>query len=123
LAILSNGSPNMLRAVVNSNGLSETFECVLSVDTLKFYKPHPAVYQQAADQLKVPKEAIGFVSSNFWDVAGATSFGFQTFWLNRAQLPADELGVTPTATLQTLADLVPMRGDHQGSAEDDTEHT
>ena len=122
LAVLSNGSPNMLRAVVDSNGLSNTFECVLSVDTLKFYKPHPAVYQQAADQLKVPKDAVGFVSSNFWDVAGAASFGFQTFWLNRAQLSADELGVTPTTTLQTLTDLVPIGGE-QDSAEDHTERT
>ena len=122
LAILSNGSPNMLRAVVDSNGLSDTFEWVLSVDALKFYKPHPAVYQQAADQLKVPKEAIGFVSSNFWDVAGAASFGFQTFWVNRAQLSADELGVAPTATLETLTDLLAMGGD-QGAGEDDTEHT
>ena len=121
-AILSNGSPNMLHAVVDSNGLSDTFECVLSVDTLKFYKPHPAVYQQAADQLKVPKDAVGFVSSNFWDVAGAASFGFQTFWLNRAQLSADELGVTPTTTLQTLTDLVPIGGE-QDSAEDHTERT
>jgi 2-haloacid dehalogenase len=107
LAILSNGSPRMLRAVVDSNGLTHAFERLLSVDELKLYKPHPAVYQQAADRLKVPKESIGFVSSNFWDVAGATSFGFQTFWLNRAELPADELGVTPTAALQTLADLLP----------------
>ena len=92
------------------------------MDTLKFYKPHPAVYQQAADQLKVPKDAVGFVSSNFWDVAGAASFGFQTFWLNRAQLSADELGVTPTTTLQTLTDLVPIGGE-QDSAEDHTERT
>lgn len=122
LAILSNGSPNMLRAVVDSNDLSDTFECVLSVDTVKLYKPHPAVYQQAADELKVPKEAIGFVSSNFWDVAGATSFGFQTFWLNRTELSDDELGVMPTATLQSLAELVPLRDD-QSSPEDDAEQT
>lgn len=107
LAILSNGSPNMLRAVVDSNELTHLFGCVLSVDTLKVYKPNPAVYQYAADQLNLPKQSIGFVSSNFWDVAGATSFGFQTFWLNRVQAPHDELGITPTATLQTLSDLNP----------------
>ena len=78
---------------------------VLSVDALKLYKPHPAVYQHAADQLNLPQESIAFVSSNFWDIAGAASFGFQTFWLNRSQLPADELGVMPTAILQSLADL------------------
>ena len=107
LAILSNGSPNMLHSVVDSNNLRDIFEHVLSVDVLKLYKPHPAVYQHAADQLKVPKESVGFVSANFWDIAGAASFGFQTFWLNRAQVPSDELGVRPTITLQSLADLIP----------------
>jgi hypothetical protein len=70
LAILSNGSPGMLCAVLDSNGLTDRFERVPSVYTLKLYKPHPAVYQQVADQLKVPKESIGFVSSNFWDAGG-----------------------------------------------------
>jgi 2-haloacid dehalogenase len=106
LAILSNGSPHMLRSVVESNGLSRVFELLLSVDALKLYKPHPSVYQHAVDRLGLPKESIGFVSSNFWDIAGATSFGFQTFWLNRGQLPPDELGITPTAILQSLTNLV-----------------
>jgi len=105
LAILSNGSPHMLRSVVDSNSLTQTFELVLSVDALKLYKPHPAVYQHAAEQLNLPKESIAFVSSNFWDIAGAASFGFQTFWLNRSELASDELGVTPTAILESLADL------------------
>lgn len=107
LAILSNGSPHMLDSVVGSNGLAGFFELVLSVDSLKLYKPHPSVYQHAVERLSIPKESIAFVSSNFWDVAGATSFGFQTFWLNRNQLPADELGVTPAVTLGSLADLAP----------------
>jgi 2-haloalkanoic acid dehalogenase type II len=59
LAILSNGSPHMLRSVVESNGLSHVFELVLSVDALKLYKPHPSVYQHAVDGLGVPKESIG----------------------------------------------------------------
>lgn len=105
LAILSNGSTHMLRSVVESNGLSHLFEVVLSMEALKLYKPHPSVYQHAVDRLGLPKESIGFVSSNFWDVAGAGSFGFQTFWLNRGQLPPDELGITPTAILQSLTNL------------------
>lgn len=107
LAILSNGSPHMLDSVVAFNGLAGSFELVLSVDSLKLYKPHPSVYQHAVERLSIPKESIAFISSNFWDVAGATSFGFQTFWLNRNQLPAEELGVTPATTLHSLADLVP----------------
>jgi 2-haloacid dehalogenase len=95
----------MLRSVVEYNSLDSLFEFVLSVDTLKVFKPHPSVYQFARDQLCVSKDSIGFVCSNYWDIAGAASFGFQTFWLNRGQLPADELGVTPTRILQSLADL------------------
>jgi len=109
LAILSNGSPQMLRAVVESNGLASLFQFILSVDALQLFKPHPAVYQLAVDQLRLPKESIAFISSNYWDIAGAASFGFQTFWLNRSQLPADELGVTPTQILQALTDLQPSR--------------
>jgi 2-haloacid dehalogenase len=105
LAILSNGTPQMLRSVVEFNGLASLFESVLSVDSLRLFKPHPSVYKLAVDQLRLPNESIGFVSSNFWDIAGASSFGFQTFWLNRGQSPADELGFTPTQSVKTLNDL------------------
>jgi 2-haloacid dehalogenase len=95
----------MLRSLVEFNGLAQVFKLVLSVDALRLFKPHPSVYRYAVDQLHVPKESICFVSSNFWDVAGATSFGFRTFWLNRSRVPHDALGLTPTATLQSLSDL------------------
>ena len=105
LSILSNGTPEMLTPLVAANGLTHYFKNVFSVDALQIYKPRPEVYQYAVSSLGIPKEAIGFISSNFWDIAGATSFGFRTFWLNRNSLPADELRVTPNATLQTLSDL------------------
>lgn len=105
LAILSNGSPAMLNAVVRHNGLDRVLDSVLSVDALAIFKPHPSVYAYAAERLQTPAAAIGFVSSNFWDVAGATSFGFQTFWVNRAQTAADNLGYQPAAVLSQLADL------------------
>jgi 2-haloacid dehalogenase len=105
LSILSNGTPEMLTRLVAANGMAHYFKNVFSVDTLQMYKPRPEVYQQAVGSMGVPKEAVGFVSSNFWDIAGATSFGFRTFWLNRASVPSDELGVTPSAVLSTLAEL------------------
>jgi 2-haloacid dehalogenase len=95
----------MLTRLVAANGMAHYFKNVFSVDTLQMYKPRPEVYQQAVGSMGVPKEAVGFVSSNFWDIAGATSFGFRTFWLNRASVPSDELGVTPSAVLSTLAEL------------------
>lgn len=105
LCILSNGTPEMLSAVVSANGLSQRFAHLFSVEPLGFYKPRPEVYQQVVERLDLPKEAIGFVSSNFWDIAGASYFGFRTFWLNRWSATPDELGVSPSATLSSLSDL------------------
>ena len=105
LAILSNGSPAMLDAVVRHTGLDQVLDTVLSVDALRIFKPHPSVYAYAVEQLQAPAGAIGFVSSNFWDVAGATSFGFHTFWINRAGATPDALGYQPAAVLTKLSDL------------------
>ena len=105
LSILSNGTPEMLTALVAANNMAHFFKNIFSVDALKLYKPRPEVYQHAVASLGAPKESIGFVSSNFWDIAGATSFGFRTFWLNRHSGVPEELGVTPAASLQALSDL------------------
>ena len=105
LVVLSNGSPAMLDAVVRHTGLDHVLDTVLSVDALRIFKPHPSVYAYAAERLQTPAGAIGFVSSNFWDVAGATSFGFCTFWINRAGATPDALGYQPAAVLTNLTDL------------------
>lgn len=105
LLILSNGSPAMLSAVVEHSGLGDVFAHVLSVQAAKIYKPSPAVYQLAATRTKLERGAIGFVSSNCWDICGAASFGFHTFWVNRAGAPLDVLGFSPEATVSTLAEL------------------
>jgi 2-haloacid dehalogenase len=110
LSILSNGTPEMLAAVVAANGMAHFFAHIFSVDSLQIYKPRPEVYQHAVDNLGLPREAIGFVSSNFWDISGATNFGFQTFWLNRSSAVPDELGVTPTAVMNKLSDLPGLFG-------------
>jgi 2-haloacid dehalogenase len=103
LAILSNGSPDMLEPLVKHSGLK--FDAVLSVDELQIFKPAPQVYQLAATRLKLAKEQIGFVSSNCWDALGAKSFGFGVYWINRAAAPVDRLGFRPDAILKTLGDL------------------
>jgi 2-haloacid dehalogenase len=85
--------------------MTHYFKNIFSVDALRMYKPRAEVYQHAVTGLGIPGEAIGFVSSNYWDIAGATSFGFRTYWLNRSAAVADELGIAPTAILSNLADL------------------
>jgi len=102
-AILSNGSPDLLDPLVRSSGLR--FDAVLSVDELKIFKPAPQVYELAVRRLNLPKERIGFVSSNCWDALGAKSYGFKVYWINRGGAPIDRLGFMPDAQLKSLADL------------------
>lgn len=102
-AILSNGSPDMLDPLVRNSGLR--FEAVLSVDELKAYKPAPQVYELAVRRLRVPKENIGFVSSNCWDALGAKSYGFTVYWINRTGAPVDGLGFVPDKQVKSLAEL------------------
>lgn len=106
LAILSNGHPDMLQAVVDHNGLTELFRGgVLSVHAVKAFKPAPAVYRIAEEALGVPRTMMGFVSSNGWDAAGAKTFGFQVYWVNRGRAPVERLGVRPDETIASLAEL------------------
>ena len=109
LAILSNGHPEMLNAVVEHNGLTQLFRGgVLSVHPAKVFKPHANVYRIAEEQLGVPRSLMGFVSSNGWDAAGAKSFGFRVFWVNRAGAPVERLGVRPDAIVKDLGEIVAL---------------
>lgn len=105
LAILTNGSPDMIDNLVANRRMTESFDAVLSVDPLKMYKPAPEVYQLAVERLGVSAQKTGFVSSNCWDAIGAKSFGFRVWWINRAGAPVDRLGFVPDGALKTLGDL------------------
>jgi 2-haloacid dehalogenase len=106
LAILSNGHPGMLDAVVDHNGLRALFRGgVLSVHPARRYKPDPSAYRLAEDQLGVPRGMMGFVSSNGWDAAGAKAFGFRVFWVNRLGAPVEKLGVMPDGIVANLGEL------------------
>jgi len=106
LAILSNGSPHMLDSAVRSSGLAGAFDHVLSVDAVGVYKPSPRVYEMAPRALGLTPGEIVFVSSNGWDVAGASAYGFTTCWCNRANAPAEELDMTPDYEVDRL-DAIP----------------
>jgi 2-haloacid dehalogenase len=105
LAILSNGTPGMLDAVVRHNELDQLLDAVISVDGLRIYKPDPRVYQLAVTKLGVARESIGFVSSNCWDACGAKNFGFNAFWINRTGAPVDMLDAAPDAIIANLSGL------------------
>ncbi|MGH8809285.1 MAG: haloacid dehalogenase type II [Noviherbaspirillum sp.] len=97
LAILSNGNPQMLDSAVEAAGMRGIFHHILSVDAVKKFKTAPEAYQLGPDVFGLSAKNILFVSSNCWDACGATWFGYTTFWVNRADAPLEELGVTPDA--------------------------
>jgi len=109
-AILSNGSPAMLDAVVTAARLGPLLDAVLSVEEVGVYKPHARVYQLAVDRLGVPASAIAFQSSNAWDAYAASAFGMQVVWCNRYGARAERLPGRPNCTIATLAELPALLG-------------
>lgn len=105
VAILTNGSPMMIEAAVDSAGLNDLVTHQLSVESVGIFKPDPRVYQLASDELDVAPEKISFQSSNAWDAAGAAHFGFQVAWVNRYSQPAERLPGTPGAVISDLDGL------------------
>lgn len=105
MAILSNGSPDMLEAVVAAAGLSACFETVLSVAEVGCFKPDPRVYQLALDRLGLGADRIGFVSANGWDAQAAAAFGMRVFWCNRGNRPRERLPGKLAAVVHSLAEL------------------
>lgn len=95
LAILSNGTPDMVRSAVAHSGLMSSFAQIISADLVKTYKPSPKVYGLGPQILGVPASDILFVSSNAWDAAGAKCFGYQVCWCNRSGAAPDDLGFAP----------------------------
>ena len=104
-AILSNGSPAMLEAAVDSAGLGHLLDDVISVDLLGIYKPDMEVYQQVLERLDVGLGHVSFQSSNAWDAAGAATFGFRVAWCNRFGQKRERLPDGPHAEMKTLAEL------------------
>ncbi len=110
LAVLSNGSPEMLEAAVRSAGMEGIFEALLSVDRVRRFKTMPEVYRMGEEQFGRPARDIVFVSSNAWDAIGATWYGYTAFWVNRAGAPLEELGARPAGEGRTLTDLAAFIG-------------
>ena len=129
LAILSNGSPDMLDALVKNSGLDQLLDAVISVDARKTFKPSPEVYALIEEVLHVPPPEVLFISSNPWDACGAKAFGLNVAWIERVTPEAmalacvendlvtpltmfkalrtqmDELGVMPDHRIHALAEL------------------
>ena len=109
-AILSNGSPHMLRAAVDGAGIGALLDAVLSVEEVGVYKPHPRVYALAAERLAVEPRAISFQSANAWDAFAASAFGMQVIWCNRYQQRRERLPGSPEREIASLAELPALVG-------------
>lgn len=105
MAILSNGTEAMIGSALRAAKLDGLLDHVLSVDTVGKFKTAPEAYQMGPDAFGCDASDILFVSSNCWDICGATWFGYHTIWLNRYGLPMERLGVEPMARGVSLHDV------------------
>jgi 2-haloacid dehalogenase len=107
-AILSNGNPRMLNGAVAAAGIGGDLDAVLSVDVLRIYKPRPEVYALVTAAFSIESSDVAFVSSNRWDVMGATAFGFRCVWVNRAGMPDEYPEFAPVAVVRDLGALATL---------------
>jgi 2-haloacid dehalogenase len=104
--VLSNGSPDMLQSACDHSGITPLLDAVLSVHDLGVFKPDPSVYQLAVDRLGISTPAaVSFQSSNAWDAAAASAFGFRVAWCNRFGQARERLPGSPDIELKTLDSL------------------
>ncbi len=104
-AILSNGSPDMLDGAVQSAGIGEFLDAVLSVEDVGIFKPARGVYDLVGARFGTQPEEVLFVSSNGWDAAAGAGYGFVAAWVNRADEPMDRLPAQPAHVLSDLTSI------------------
>jgi 2-haloacid dehalogenase len=105
MAFLSNLTDAMLDAAVKNSGLEGVFESHLSTDRVGAFKPRSARLSNGYRSVQTGKEEITFAAFAGWDVTGAKWFGYPTFWVNRVNAPAEELGMVPDGVGPGLGDL------------------
>ena len=104
-AILSNGAPDMLDAAVSNADIAGLLDAVLSVEEVGVFKPHPSVYRMGEDRLGLPAGRMSFQSSNAWDAAAASAFGYRVIWVNRFGQARERIPDPPHAEIETLEEL------------------
>lgn len=106
LAVFSNGSHDMLDPLIEKSELSGEFDQIISADEVKHFKPTIESYHYVSQILEVKPEEVLFMSSNGWDISGAKNYGFQTAWINRQNLPIEELNLEPNIIYQDLSGIL-----------------
>jgi len=106
LAILSNGTLDLLNELVESNKLNNLFDDLFSIEEVKIYKPDPRVYELPIKKYKIKSEEITFLSANTWDVSGGGNFGYNSIWVNRHNSIFDILDFQPKNEISNLTQLL-----------------
>ena len=109
LAILSNGTPELLNHLVKSSDLENLFDDIFSVEEVRIYKPDPKVYDIPVNKYKVTKGEITFLSANTWDVSGAGNYGYNSIWVNRNNSVFDKLDYKPKNEVKNLKQLLDLK--------------
>ena len=108
LAILSNGTPDLLNELVVSNELKDIFDDIFSVEEVGVFKPDSKVYDLPIDKYNIDKNEVLFLSANTWDVSGAGNYGYNSVWLNRNNNIFDKLDFVPTNQISKLSELLDL---------------
>ena len=108
LAILSNGTPDLLNELVVSNQLKDIFDDIFSVEEAGIFKPDSKVYDLPINKYNIEKNEILFLSANTWDVSGAGNYGYNTVWVNRNKNIFDKLDFEPNQQISNLSELLDL---------------
>jgi 2-haloacid dehalogenase len=106
LSILSNGTPELLNELVNSNKLDLIFDDIFSIEEVGIYKPDSKVYDLPINKYKIKPNEIIFLSANTWDVSGGGNYGYNSVWVNRNNTVFDNLDYKPFKEIKSLQQLL-----------------
>ncbi|MGB1110029.1 MAG: haloacid dehalogenase type II [Gammaproteobacteria bacterium] len=106
LFAFSNGTAEAVAGLLNTAGIRDRFQDIVSVDDLRSFKPNPAVYAHFLRQTNARADEAWLISSNPFDVIGAVSAGMRSAWVKRSEAAVfDPWGIEPTVTISSLAEL------------------
>ena len=108
LAILSNGTPSLLKELVESNNLDNLFDDLFSIEEVGIYKPDSKVYDLPINKYKIKSNEVAFLSANTWDVSGGGNYGYNSIWVNRNKIIFDNLDYKPNNQVKNLSELIDL---------------
>lgn len=106
--VVTNGERDLMTTLLETSGLGELINEVLSADQVKVFKVDPRVYQLAVDHFAEPASEILLASANQWDAIGARWFGLSSVWVNRNGTAPEELGVEPSYVVNDLRGVMDL---------------